>query len=128
MNLEFWAELAAQARNLKEAQEKHGALDAEKPVSEDFLDALLLFRFFLNKAFEGMGQLEQTWVASPKWRKFFRSDRMPPNDPTAHMFKIGVWAKVSQVLLVVLLDSCPTGQRAQRQGPFSMNQIPVKTC
>lgn len=55
MQLEFWAEFADQAHILKTAQEEHGTLDPEKPIPDDFLNALLFFRFTIGQGFRGHG-------------------------------------------------------------------------
>jgi hypothetical protein len=73
VELEIFAELRRQAEDLKRLQNKYdGKLSPLKDLPEDYLVAILRFRFFLNQlAKEWLNDLKTTVVASPPMRHLF---------------------------------------------------------
>ncbi|KAH8759995.1 hypothetical protein F5883DRAFT_564348 [Diaporthe sp. PMI_573] len=81
IQLEIFSELRRQAQELRVLQEKYApVVSPVKPLPEDYLQAILKFRHYLNQAAKGpLGQLKQCAIASPPLRRLFVRD--PPVDP-----------------------------------------------
>lgn len=86
IELEIFSELYRQAQNLKILQKRYSSIiSPQRDLPEDFLDALITFRYFVEQAAKGVKiQLKDNFAASPEWRKFFV--RLPPE--SAHSTKI----------------------------------------
>lgn len=85
--LEVYAELSQQARDLRILQEKHAAgIKPGEELPEDYLDAILKFRHYLQAVKGPMGQLKHHAVPSPPFRCFFV--REPPDDPDSSIIRI----------------------------------------
>ncbi|KAK4236499.1 hypothetical protein C8A03DRAFT_16841 [Achaetomium macrosporum] len=80
VELEVFAELRRQAETLKRLQVNYaGKLSPRKDLPEEYLVAILRFRYFLNQLVkEWLNDLKTTVVASPPMRRFFV--RMPAED------------------------------------------------
>ncbi|EQL04262.1 hypothetical protein OCS_00012 [Ophiocordyceps sinensis CO18] len=88
LELEVYSDLCQQAQVLQELHAKHAvAITSEHDLPEEFLAALLKFRFYLDRAFKGpLNQLKHIVVASPPMRKLFV--REPPLDPNSTITQI----------------------------------------
>ncbi|KAF2688061.1 hypothetical protein K458DRAFT_401459 [Lentithecium fluviatile CBS 122367] len=88
LQLEVWTALHAQVQELRVLQAKHGKdISIDKDLPEEYLDALLKFQHYLNKAAKGpKGELKHGLVASPPMRQFYV--RAPPRDPSSPMIQI----------------------------------------
>ncbi|KAG2417841.1 hypothetical protein HFD88_000940 [Aspergillus terreus] len=86
--LELFSELSSQAKKLASLQKKYAnAISPSKDLPEEFLEALLRFRFFVDQAARGpLSKLRQAVVASPPMRKFCA--REPPPDPYTTMIVV----------------------------------------
>ncbi|KAK2755094.1 hypothetical protein FQN54_006623 [Arachnomyces sp. PD_36] len=91
LELEFFADLSNQAKNLVLLQRQYAAdISPSKDLPEEYLEALLRFRHHLNQAAKGpLNNLKFATVASPPLRRLFA--REPP--PDARTTKIGVVSK-----------------------------------
>ncbi|KAH6959595.1 hypothetical protein BKA56DRAFT_600607 [Ilyonectria sp. MPI-CAGE-AT-0026] len=80
LSLESFTELHRQARNLRILQQKYKSeISPANDLPEDYLVALLRFRYFLEQTVKGsLNQLKLTVVSSPPMRKFFA--RNTPTD------------------------------------------------
>lgn len=78
--LEVYSELGRQAQELQTLHAKHAAaMSPTKDLPEEFLAAMLKFRFYLDKASKGpLEQLKASVAASPPMRRFYV--RQPPTD------------------------------------------------
>ena len=88
MELEVWSDLYTQIEDLRRLQSKYASKIAiEKDLPEEFLDALLKFRHYLDQAAKGpVGLLKHTALSSPPLRQYFV--RVPPKDPMSTMIHI----------------------------------------
>lgn len=78
--LEVFVELSSQAKKLASMQRKYARdISPSKDLPDEYLEALLRFRFYVNHAAKGpLGALKFKTAASPPLRKFFV--REPPLD------------------------------------------------
>ncbi|XP_044724835.1 C2H2 and C2HC zinc finger [Hirsutella rhossiliensis] len=88
LELEVYSNLCQQAQNLQALQAKHAAaISPMQDLPEEFLAALLKFRFYLDWAVKGpLNQLKHSVSASPPMRKFFV--REPPVDASSTIIQI----------------------------------------
>lgn len=88
LQVELFSELSRQAQGLQSLQSKYdGKLSPSKDLPEDYLKALLKFRYYLEQAAKGpQERLKHVVVASPPMRHLFV--RQPPPDSTTSMIKI----------------------------------------
>jgi len=80
LHLETWNDLHEQVINLEALQKKYKAeISIEKDLPEEYFDALLKFKFYIDQAIEGpIAVLKQSFVASPEMRRFFvRAPQQP---------------------------------------------------
>lgn len=109
MDLMMYSELHEQAVNLTKLHAKYqSVLSPEKKLPEEFLMALLKFRYYLNQASRGLlNQLKQFASASPPLRKFFV--RSPPDDSNLLLINVhskpGVHKAKPQFELIWLLST-----------------------
>ncbi|KAJ5505984.1 hypothetical protein N7453_004941, partial [Penicillium expansum] len=91
LDLEVFSELSSQAKKLVSLQTKYADdISPSRDLPEDYLDALLQLRYYLNHAAaESLSSLKCAVVASPPLRKYFA--RLPP--PDAHSTNISVVLK-----------------------------------
>lgn len=82
LRLELFSELSRQVEELQSLQSKYeGKLSPLKNLPDNYMKALLKFRYYLNQAAKGpQNQLKHVFVASPPMRRFFV--RQPPLDST----------------------------------------------
>lgn len=88
LSLEFFSELQSQAQKLRDLQVKHAtAISPLKDLPRDYLQAMLKFRHYLNKAAQGsMSQLKLCGMASPPLRHLFV--REPPMNNTSSILNL----------------------------------------
>lgn len=88
LELELFSELSRQAQGLQSLHSKYeGKLSPSKDLPEDYLRALLKFRYYLEQAAKGpQNRLKHVVVASPPMRHFFV--RQPPQDSTTSIINI----------------------------------------
>ncbi|KAK1246176.1 hypothetical protein MKX07_005245 [Trichoderma sp. CBMAI-0711] len=88
LELELYSELHRQAQNLLTLEKKYeAAISPLKDLPEEYLNALLTFRHFLNQAVKGpLDQLKIAVPACPPMRKFFV--RRPPEDSSSSKMAI----------------------------------------
>ncbi|KAL7805289.1 hypothetical protein V8C44DRAFT_352215 [Trichoderma aethiopicum] len=88
LELEFYSELHRQAQTLLALQKKYEAeISPMEDLPEEYLNALLTFRHFLNQAVKGpLDQLKIAVPACPPMRKFFV--RRPPEDASSSKMAI----------------------------------------
>ncbi|POR38810.1 Uncharacterized protein TPAR_00995 [Tolypocladium paradoxum] len=86
--LEVYAELHCLAKELQLVHAKYAtSISPTKDLPDEFLGLLLKFRHYLNQAAKGpLGQLKQSVVASPPWRRFHV--REPPVDADSTLIRI----------------------------------------
>ncbi|KGO36367.1 hypothetical protein PEX1_018120 [Penicillium expansum] len=91
LDLEVFSELSSQAKKLVSLQRQYADdISPSRDLPEDYLDALLQLRYYLNHAAaESLSSLKCAVVASPPLRKYFA--RLPP--PDAHSTNISVVLK-----------------------------------
>lgn len=82
LRLEIFTELSRQAQELQSLQSKYeGKISPLKNLPDDYLRALLKFRYYLDQAAKGpQNSLKHIFVASPPMRPYFV--RQPPPDST----------------------------------------------
>ncbi|KAL6887176.1 hypothetical protein HDV57DRAFT_350471 [Trichoderma longibrachiatum] len=88
LELEFYSELHRQAQNLVALKKKYeAAISPLEDLPEEYLNALLTFRHFLNQAVKGpLNQLKTAGPACPPMRRFFV--RRPPEDASSSKMAI----------------------------------------
>ncbi|KAF1951014.1 hypothetical protein CC80DRAFT_528569 [Byssothecium circinans] len=88
IQLEVWSELHTQVKELIALKSKYQQdISIDKELPEEYLNALLKFRHYLNQAAKGpQSELKHSLVASPPLRQFF--ERIPPSDPNSTMIQI----------------------------------------
>lgn len=88
LGLEVWSELHTQVKELRRLQGRYeDQITADTDLPEEYLNALLRFRHYLNQALKvSIGQLKHCAYSSPPLRHLFV--RLPPVDPSTPMIKI----------------------------------------
>ncbi|EEU34289.1 uncharacterized protein NECHADRAFT_50192 [Fusarium vanettenii 77-13-4] len=83
INLEAFTELHRQAQHVRSLQDKYNTkISPEKDLPEEYMVALLRFRYFLEKeAKTPLQRLKKAVVSSPPMQKFFV--HAPPTDPNS---------------------------------------------
>ncbi|RSL64592.1 hypothetical protein CEP53_003994 [Fusarium sp. AF-6] len=88
ISLETFTELHRQAQHVRDLQKKYKAeISPKKDLPEEYMVALLRFRYFLEKTAKSpLERLKMVVVSSPPMQKFFV--REPPTDPNSTMTRI----------------------------------------
>lgn len=88
LGLEVFSELWQQAQRLHDLQLTHNRhISPDRDLPEEYVDALLKFRYYLHQAAKGpLGLLKVSVAASPPFRAFFV--RLPPDDPDSPRISI----------------------------------------
>ncbi|OTA98874.1 hypothetical protein M426DRAFT_325623 [Hypoxylon sp. CI-4A] len=97
IQLEVFAELRQQARDLKRLQQKYQAeISPMEDLPEEYLFAILKFMHYLNRAAKGpMDLLKKDVPASPPMRRFFT--RQPPEDIASSKISVHTRPDVQRV-------------------------------
>jgi hypothetical protein len=88
LRLEIFSELSQQAQHLRELQIKYNSQIAlDRALPEDYLDALLKFRYYLSQAAKGpLDMLKRNVTSSSPFRPFFV--RSPPESPSSPLIQV----------------------------------------
>ncbi|PVH94037.1 hypothetical protein DM02DRAFT_603094 [Periconia macrospinosa] len=109
LSLEVWSELHTQVKELRTLQGRYEhQITADAELPEEYLNALLRFRHYLNQASKDpIGQLKHCAYSSPPLRHLFV--RIPPVDPSTPMIQVtrkpGVKLEKLETELIWLLQT-----------------------
>lgn len=125
-DLEIFAGLEKQARDLRVLQVKHAAATSHsRDLPQEYLRAIIKFRYYLEGATKPpLTQLRQNVAASPSFRRFFFREELDAADsPVWIKQKDAKMKEVEQKLLGLLYISWDDGTKLHVRPPDVMDEL-----